>query len=80
MRTIIKTQLIALCLLTGSMTACFSGDGRYQVTSLSKTAWILTDTKSGQFRLCILWDKDETRCNPWVDGMSNELKTLSDPR
>ena len=64
-----RVLLTAIFLLTANG-AMALGEGRYVVTSLASSSFILTDTKTGKFRLCV---KDTTSrtlfCNPWVDGL-----------
>jgi hypothetical protein len=69
-----RVLLTAIFLLTANG-AMALGEGRYVVTSLSKTRadFILTDTKTGRFRLC---ENDEVdgmvRCYPWFDGIDGD--------
>lgn len=57
------------------------GEGRYITTNIGAAgttwydlSWILTDTKTGKFRICLLHEGfGETStvvCHPWFDGIN----------
>ena len=66
-----RLLLTAIFLLTANG-AVAKGEGRYVVTSVDEhRAWVLTDTKTGKFRVCRL-SRVEDRllsCFPWFDGV-----------
>ena len=52
------------------------GEGRYITTNIGEAGntWILTDTKTGKFRICLLiggyGDGSRIECHPWFDGIN----------
>jgi hypothetical protein len=76
-----RLLLTAIFLLTANGAIAF-GEGRYVVTStvssLSKSPspqWILTDTKTGKFRLCYHF-RIKMACNPWFDGIDGVAQSI----
>jgi hypothetical protein len=77
-----RVLLTAIFLLTANG-AMALGEGRYVVTSLSKTSedFILTDTKTGRFRLCKNDEFDRmVRCYPWFDGIDGDEQPQNSSR
>jgi hypothetical protein len=75
-----RLLLTAIFLLTANGAIAF-GEGRYVVTSTQSARsespqWILTDTKTGNFRLCVN-DRREMKCNPWFDGIDGVAQPIS---
>lgn len=52
------------------------GEGRYITTNIGEAGntWILTDTKTGKFRICMLFgnysDGKRVECHAWFDGIN----------
>ena len=65
-----RLLLTAIFLLTANG-AVAKGEGRYVVTSVDEhRAWVLTDTKTGKFRVCrIDYIGKRLTCHPWFDGV-----------
>ena len=58
--------------------AVAKGEGRYVVTSVNdRVSWVLTDTKTGKFRVCTNDDLEyRLVCFPWFDGVDGSVQPL----
>jgi hypothetical protein len=71
-----RVLLTAISLLTANG-AMASGEGRY-VTTTTDGMWILTDTKTGRFRLCdVNFTMERLWCHPWFDGVDGVAQPLA---
>lgn len=73
-----RVLLTAISLLTANG-AMASGEGRYVTTVITDGMWILTDTKTGRFRLCdvSVAGREELWCHPWFDGVDGVAQPLA---
>jgi hypothetical protein len=73
-----RVLLTAISLLTANG-AMASGEGRYVTTVITDGMWILTDTKTGRFRLCDanLGSMERLWCHPWFDGVDGVAQPLA---
>ena len=79
-----RLLLTAIFLLTANG-AVAKGEGRYVVTSVDEhRSWVLTDTKTGKFRVCRIDNLDSRlTCHSWfdgVDGKEQPLEIWNDPQ